>query len=120
MPPRFLRLEAYTREERNEVVRRAEDAIGSAGGWLVDVSLASNKSAVLRFELPLRAAEGFRSALRATGLKANEDGLAVLDGLCEEAARSPEAGAEEVFGLLSLFFVHDEPDLRRVIPAVPG
>lgn len=119
MPQRFLRLEAYTREDRQEMVRRSEDAIGTAGGWLVDVHLASNKSAVLRFELPLRAAEAFRSALLATGLKPAEEGLADLDRLCEEA-RSPEAGAEEVAGLLSLFFVHDEPDLRRVIPAVPG
>jgi hypothetical protein len=120
MPRRFLRLEAYTREDRNEMVRRSEDAIGTAGGWLVDVHLASNKSAVLRFELPLRAADAFRVALLATGLKPGEEGLAALGRLCEEAARSPESGAEEVAGLLSLFFVHDEPDLRRVIPAVPG
>lgn len=118
MAPRFLRLDAYTRDERHEMTRRAEDAINSAGGWLVDVNFASNKSAVLRFELPLSAAEPFRAALLATGLKPSEESTAALASLCEAAARGPDP--VDVMGTLTLTFVHDEPDLRRVVPSVPG
>ncbi|XXF78027.1 hypothetical protein P2318_34020 [Myxococcaceae bacterium GXIMD 01537] len=118
MAPRFVQLQGYTREDRNEMVRRAEDAISSAGGWLVDANFASNKSAVLRFEVPQGGAEALRAALLATGLKLDEASLATLESL-SGAAREAQT-PRDVGGTLALFFVHDEPDLRRVIPAVPG
>jgi hypothetical protein len=43
---------------------------------------------------------------------------AAMQALGERA--EAEAAEAEVSGSLSVTFIHDEPDLRREIPAVPG
>ncbi|SOD92650.1 hypothetical protein [Caenispirillum bisanense] len=107
---RLLRFSAVSRADRHVVTDACKEAIGASGGWVDDALFYSNKAVTLRFTVPGAAVPALRDRLEALDLR--------LDGPTpEEAAVS---AAADVPGTLALTFVHDEPDLRRDIPAVPG
>lgn len=116
MRPRPLTLAAITRRERHQAVGAVIDAIMDAGGWLVDSAQFSNLAMALRFVLPADGLAGWAAALAAAGVRLDEDSRARL------AAHAAGAGAPEaeVPAALNLTFLHDEPDLRQAVPAVPG
>jgi hypothetical protein len=115
---RFLQLTAFTAGHQDEMTRRAEDAIGAAGGWLVDVWLYSNKSVTLLFEVPSAGLARLHAALLATGLRMDAEGLAQLASATEREQRGPSP--RDVTGTLSITFVRQQGDVRRTIPSVPG
>ena len=100
------------------MTRRAEDAIGAAGGWLVDAWLYSNKSVTLLFELPSARLERLRTALLTTGLSLDPESLARLGAAGERERHAP--APRDVTGTLSITFVRQSGDVRRTIPSVPG
>lgn len=118
---RLLMLSAVTRVNRHTAMRDIDDIVVSCGGWIEGHTLFSNIAATFRFVLPASGLEPFAARLDDAGLHLDAAGLAAL----AERARSGPAdetglGGEEVAGALAVTFVHDEPDLRREIPAVPG
>ena len=114
---RLMMLSAVTRINRHAAMRGIDDIVVSLGGWIEGHTLFSNIAATFRFVLPASALAAFAERVDALGVPIDAAGLATL------AARSPaegEAGEAEVAGALSVTFLHDEPDLRREIPAIPG
>lgn len=112
---RFIRLSAITRAGRHGVIDAASGAILASGGWLLDSRLYSNLSAVLLFQLPSDRVPAVGAALLSAGIPLDTDSRTAL------AAWPPDADpAAETTGTLELTFVHDEPDLRRRLPMVPG
>jgi hypothetical protein len=101
----MLRLSGTTRRERHAVLSEAESAISGCGGWVTDHHLFSNRMATLNFFLPAPQSGALARALSSLGI--------ALDGAVPE--RLGEDG-KEVFGLLSITFLHNEPDLRRDVP----
>jgi len=119
--PPFLRINAVTRANRDEMIARVRTAMTKSGAWIVDVKLFSNASVCFNFEIPSSHAEQFRAALTATDLrltKESDDSLASL----LERDKSAEAGspATEIAGSLQITFIHNEPDLRIEVPQIPG
>jgi len=113
-------LDGHTRDDRNAVLDRVKEAINRAG-WLVDFTLFSNTAAALAFELELGMIPTLRSGLVDTGLHLGEKSRQALDELEEEVAGlSDEQRRSNLVGLMHITFVHDEPDLRREVPRVPG
>ena len=112
---RLLMLAAATRINRHAVMAQVNDIVVSSGGWIEGHALFSNIAATFRFVLPAGRLTGFAEAVDAAGVHVDAAGLADL--AARAAAEPPEA---EVAGTLSVTFIHDEPDLRREIPAVPG
>ncbi|MBC7283771.1 hypothetical protein [Hoeflea sp.] len=112
-----MMLSAVTRINRHTVMRVIDDIVVSCGGWIEGHTLFSNIAATFRFVLPASGLAGFALRVNALGVHIDAAGLDAL------AARSPgagQAGDAEVSGALSMTFLHDEPDMRREIPAVPG
>lgn len=109
-----IRLEAITRADRFVVVEKASAAVQAAGGWIDDVTFFSNISVVIMFSLPPGRSGKFLEAIAISGL---EVGAAATVAL--EAAES-QLGADAVGCSLQITFVHDDPDSRRTILAVPG
>ncbi|WP_321397688.1 hypothetical protein [Emcibacter sp.] len=101
---KFLKLDIITRQDRNEAISSAREAITGAGDWIMDHHLFSNISATLNFELPLEAIEKFLTRLNAEGFQPDVQG------------ELPAAGEGDCFGLLSLTFLHGEGDLKRDVP----
>ena len=121
MVARFLRINAVTRANRDEVIAGVRTAITKSGAWIVDVKLFSNVSACFDFEIPSRRAEQLRDALAAMDLhltKESDDSIASL----LDANKPTEAGSPvtDIAGSLQITFIHNEPDLRIEVPRIPG
>ncbi len=100
-----FRIEIITKMERNQAISLIREAISASEGWIVTHQLFSNLSASIVFEMPYDEAEGFLSRLNEAGFSpATEKGI-------------PKGKGDDIRGVLSLTFIHDEPDMKRDVPA---
>ncbi|AFK57389.1 hypothetical protein [Tistrella mobilis] len=112
----FLRLATVTRRDRHLATDQVADAVGAAGGWIDGHNQFSNKMTTLRFTLPAGGLVPLRSRLADLNLALTDEAAAALDATIA-AGHAPD---REVSASFQLTFIHDEPDLRIDIPAVPG
>uniref|UniRef100_A0A832M3Q9 Uncharacterized protein n=1 Tax=Oscillatoriales cyanobacterium SpSt-402 TaxID=2282168 RepID=A0A832M3Q9_9CYAN len=112
---RFLRLDGFTRAERIGMTDRVSEAINQAGAWITDFHLYSNILICINFQVPITNLNRFAATLQETGLQLSQESLEQLmpahDSILKE---------QELVGTLQITFVHNEPDLLRDVPAVPG
>ena len=116
MRQEFLMISGVTKADRHQVTADVNDAISASGGWVVNHTMFSNIAITIQFSLPSLRLDELRDRVMAASVKLNDDSLAEILAIGEK--RLPEAA--DVTATLSITFIHDEPDLRREIPAVPG
>ncbi|MGO1117290.1 hypothetical protein ACTL6U_01185 [Rhodovibrionaceae bacterium A322] len=92
--------------ERNEALTRVQEAISLCDGWVVNHQLFSNIAASLIFEIPVPQAQALLTELAARGLPPSEDAKG-RDG----------PGSNDLRGSIALTFLHNDPDLKRPVPA---
>lgn len=107
---RILMLTAVTRRERKEATSFVFDTVNALGGWIDDVQMYSNVMNTIRMTLAAGAYPALIAALR-------DGGIAVEAPPADPPGIQPEA---ERMATLQITFIHDEPDLKREVPAVPG
>ena len=106
----ILMLTAVTRVERKLATSLVFDTVNRLGGWIDDVQMYSNLMNTICFTLP---GEAFGSLIEA--LRADDISVDAPLGLAESGN-----SAAERMATLQLTFIHDEPDLKREIPSIPG
>jgi hypothetical protein len=109
----IVSMQGKTNEDRHRVTSAASDAVGDAGGYVLDYKQFSNLAICFTIELP------------ATGFSKLRNKLAELKVILEpptekEIALGEETAELDIAGSLRIAFLHEEPDLRVPIPAVPG
>ncbi len=109
---RNLTLSGVTRGNRYDMTAAISGAVTGAGGWIIDHALFSNVAACIRFAVPAHGLTGFRDRILAAGV--------ALDAESLDAIGAVAPAETELTVALNVTFVHDEPDLRRTVPAVPG
>ncbi len=112
---RFLRLDGFTKAERIRMTARVSEAINQAGAWITDFHLYSNVLICINFEVPSANLDKLAASLTQTGLHLSQESLEQL-----MPANDSMLKQKELVGTLQITFVHNEPDLLREIPAVPG
>jgi hypothetical protein len=113
--PGLLQLSGFTRANRLLCISRLRDAIVmTCGGWITDFYEFSNISLNLHFEIPIERLPILSESLLAAEVHLSSQTLATLNHLVSGMDEGP------VRGTLQVTFIHNEPDLRRHIPAVPG
>ncbi len=110
-----LVFQVITSRDRHLVVRQIQDALTLAHGWVDDAHFYSNKMTTIRFTLTAGDLPVFQAKLQECGLMI-EDVTRQASGI--EVVSVPEES--EISGSLQITFLHNEPDLKQVIPAVPG
>lgn len=105
-----ISLSAVTKLERNFVTTMVMDEVSAQGGWVEDVYLFSNIMTNIRFVVKGDSLASFVQAVAEVGLE--------IGGLSEIPPTSE--GSADFNCSLQITFVHDEPDLIREIPRVPG
>lgn len=111
-----LRLAAVTSHPRHALVAQLVAVLNSLGAVL-DSHPFSNLALTVHFELSPSQVPNCRASLLALPLSFSETSLEALRALENiPCADLPP----EIMGSLNITFVHHEPDLRMVIPAVPG
>ena len=108
-----LRINGTTRLNRDEMIARARTAITDSGGWILDAKLFSNVSINLSFEIPANRIGSLRDALALIDLHLTTSSLGSI-----AQHRSDEQS--DFAGSLQITFIHNEPDLRIQVPAIPG
>ena len=110
----MIRIEGVTREPRNEMIARVSQAIREAGGSIIDFRFFSNLLLFISAEVGVNDIGTLREKLIACGLN-----LDTRSTFQEETV--PEAPRQESVPFhLVVTFIHDEPDLRITVPAIPG
>lgn len=110
-----VNLAAVTRAERKSVITSASEAVQACAGWIDDVNFFSNLSIAIRCYVPSAKATLLGERLEKIGLS--------LDGTGRDAlarATAENEPASELLCFLSITFFHDEPDMRQIVPSVPG
>ncbi len=111
-----LRINAVTREDRNEMISRVKEAMTGSGAWIVDVKQFSNVSVCFNFEIPGHKASRLRAALVDVGLRLAPENDDSVSSIRDQA----ESDHADLAGTLQITFIHNEPDLRIEVPAIPG
>lgn len=106
----IVMLSAVTRVERKAATSFVFDTVNRLGGWIDDVHMYSNLMNTIRLTLPAGAFADL--------LKALEEGAIAVDP--PEGLGDIGDPAAERMATLQLTFIHDEPDLKRAVSAVPG
>lgn len=109
---RILMLSAVTRVERHHATSLVLDNVNALGGWIEDVRLYSNIMTNIRLVLKGDAIAALVDRLEAEGLAIDRTEMLTALG-------NGPGEAEQTLSL-QLNFIHNEPDLKREIPAVPG
>lgn len=112
--PNLLHLNGFTRVERLKSVARLRESIVGSHGWVTDFHQFSNLSICLQFEIPIEHLPLLAESLLDAGVKFNSRSESVLYSLGPEMATGP------IQCTLQVLFIHNEPDLRRKVLAVPG
>jgi hypothetical protein len=108
----LIPLAAITRENRLIATDAAKDAISACGGWIDDFRMFSNKMTSIRFEMPAAQAGLLAETLEHAHVR--------LDPESHERLQAVAGRDGDVKLTLQITFIHDEPDLRREVLAVPG
>lgn len=100
----MIRLEAVTHRPFSAVLMEVAEAIGTAGGWIVNHQLFSNVMLMAAFEVPAD-----QVGILATALE--ERHIAVT------GFTIPEGMEGDVQGTLTVTVQNEGPDMRRPVPA---
>jgi len=96
------------------MIARARNAITDSGGWILDAKLFSNVSINLCFEIPASRMGSLLDALELIELHLSPSSL---ESIAQHRSEEPSG---DIAGSLQITFIHDEPDLRIQVPAIPG
>ncbi|HWU65011.1 MAG TPA: hypothetical protein VN112_23570 [Ensifer sp.] len=116
MRPRIIMLTGITHANRHQVTAEINDAVVSAGGWVTDHTFFSNIATNFRMVLAPQGLARFRELVVKAGVHLDDESETTLVDLMSNEKGLPE----ELPASLNVTFIHDEPDLRREVPAVPG
>jgi hypothetical protein len=112
--PHLLQLSGFTRADRLRSVALVRDAINDTNGWITDFHEYSNLSICIAFEIPEASLPALTVSLAAASIS--------FDSRTERTGQRLQIGTagEPVQCTLKVLFIHDEPDMRRTVLAVPG
>lgn len=116
MKRRPLSLMGATRNERHQVIADVGEAIATAGGWIVDHALFSNVAVTIRLVLSPKRLGELQRLIAAAGVRLDDASLAEISQAMSVAGGEDD----EIAASMNVTFVHDEPDLRREVPPIPG
>ncbi|KQW31345.1 hypothetical protein ASE36_03550 [Rhizobium sp. Root274] len=104
----LIMMTAVTRVDRRLATQLVFDTVNRLGGWIDDTRMFSNVMNTIRLILPSGAFSSFAQALCEAGIAIDPP---------QNQGGNPDA---ERMATLQITFIHDEPDLRRDVPAIPG
>lgn len=113
---RIIMLSGVTHANRHQVTAAVNDAVVAAGGWVTDHTFFSNIATNFRMVLPPEGIARFRDLVVNAGVHLDDESDAVIGDLIAKEKGLPE----EIPASLNVTFIHNEPDLRREVPSVPG
>ena len=100
-----LRIELFTKIDRNQAISLVGDLISHSDGWIVSHQLFSNISASIFFGMPSSSIDDFIHSLNQAGF---------TPSVTDSGSRKKDGDQR---GVISITFIHNDPDLKRDVPA---
>jgi hypothetical protein len=117
----YVQLNGYSDRQAHEVAWDAKEAVGLAGGWVLEANLLSNKSLVIVFEMHARDLGELVGRLERVQVALDEGSRQKAEAVAAAHQGQDEAArGGEVAGTLQITLGAGGPDVRRVVPSVPG
>ena len=101
----MIQLEAVTSRDFHASIADVSAAITGYGGWITNHQFYSNTMAMIAFEIPTNKMAAFIDRL-------DESHISTRD-----VAIPTTSAAQEIKGQINITFLHNNPDLRRPVPA---
>ena len=115
-----LTLNGFTRVPRHQMIPLVREALLQSGADILDSHFFSNISLCLNFELSAERIEQLQTALADINLQLSTESLERLANFHTPPKPDHAETSIPVPGTLQITFIHNEPDLRIEVPAVPG
>lgn len=110
-----MTINIYTARPRLDAIDAVKSAVTAAGGWISGHTLYSNKAAAISAVVERQDLRTFLEHLA-------DDQLITAESAVYQSLMSLHRAGDdrEVTLACAMTFVHEEPDLRSEVPAVPG
>lgn len=119
-PTESLRLNGFTKVSRHQMIPLMREALLKSGADILDAHFFSNISLCVNFELHPQRVKQLQTALADIDLQLSTESLNLLANFQARTERGDKETSNAVAGTLQITFIHNEPDLKIEVPAIPG
>lgn len=116
LPAQILRLTTYTKEERHSAINQVRETLAFSGAIILDFKMFSNRSINFVFEIPWSSVKRLHDCLNDLGLIVYDEGNVMSNIIANLPAEITPDSDKDIPGTLQMSFIHNDPDLRIVVP----
>lgn len=118
MIPRSVNLAAITREDRHKMIDHTMKCINKCSAWIVNHTMYSNMAICINFQIEVGDVPKLIELLNTNGLNLTKETLELVNVFND--AINDKNKNKEMLGAINITFIHNEKDLKIIVPAVPG
>lgn len=118
MIPKNINLAAITRENRHKMIDHTMQCINKCNAWIVNHTMFSNMAICINFYVEANDVPKLIELLNTKGLNLTEQSLEISKKFDIDIPSKYKN--KEILGAINITFIHNEKDLKIVIPSVPG
>lgn len=114
---RYIKIAAITGENRHDIIDYTVKAINSCSGYVMNHTMFSNSAICINFQIEAKGVNMLFKLLNGNGINLTKESLEIAKEFPEAIEKDCH---KEILGAINITFVHNEPDLKIITPAVPG
>jgi len=112
-----IRIAGITKEDRHKTIDYTVSCINSCSGWVMNHTMFSNSAICINFQIEAQGVNKLLKLLN-NGINLTKESIEIMDNFPENI--EDENKHKEILGAINITFVHNDPDLKIITPAVPG
>ena len=118
MIPGYINIAGITKENRHDMIDYIVSCVNSCSGWIINHTMFSNLAIGINFQIEAKDVNELLKLLNSNGLKLTKESIEISKNFPEKIEE--EYKHKEISAAINITFVHNDPDLKIIIPAVPG
>lgn len=118
MIPKRISLAAITREDRHKMIDHTMQCINKCSAWIVNHTMFSNMAICINFQVEAGDVRKLIELLNTNGLNLTQQSIELGEDFPLDLPERYKS--KEILGAINITFIHNDKDLKIVIPAVPG
>jgi len=116
--PRYINIAGITKEYRHDMIDYTVNCIDTCSGWVMNHTMFSNSAICINFQIEAKGVNKLLKLLNSNGLNLTKESIEISKNFPENI--EADYKYKEILGAINITFVHNDPDLKIITPAVPG